>query len=65
MSRSCPKCNAKNPDSAKFCRSCGTEISADSDIKGCLYVLGGIFVYGIGIVLLGLALGGLGMLIFG
>lgn len=27
----CPKCGTKNPDSGKFCRSCGTNLSGVSD----------------------------------
>ncbi len=28
----CPKCGTKNPDSGKFCRSCGTDLETVSDV---------------------------------
>ncbi len=40
----CPKCGIQNPDSGKFCRSCGTDLANVSDVltgklqieKGCV-----------------------------
>jgi serine/threonine protein kinase/Flp pilus assembly protein TadD len=29
----CPKCNADNPDSSRFCADCGTQLSSIEDVK--------------------------------
>jgi hypothetical protein len=33
MSVNCPKCNTNNPDTAKFCGECGTQLPSPKDLE--------------------------------